>query len=62
MVGNDKKICNDNNNHKCILVYQVKGKNGPTGTTGPTGPTGSVQSTPYNLYVQSSTSPDTAKV
>ena len=51
MFVDDKKICNDNNNHKCILVYQVKGKNGPTG------PTGSVQSPPYNLYVQSSASP-----
>lgn len=51
MFGNNKKICNDNNNHKCILVYQAKGKNGSTG------PTGSVQSTSYNLYVQSSASP-----
>ena len=50
MFGNDKKISNDNNNNKCILVYQAKGKNGSTG------PTGSVQSPPYNLYVQSSAS------
>ena len=42
MFVNDKKICNDNNNHKCILVYQAKGKNGSTGPTGATGAVGGI--------------------
>ena len=42
MFGNDKKISNDNNNNKCILVYQVKGKNGSTGPTGATGAVGGI--------------------
>ena len=34
------------------------GATGPTGATGATGPTGSVQPNPYNLFVQSSATPN----
>lgn len=55
MEYNKRNDCNKINSMPCMRIYHVPGPQGPTG---PTGAAGSVEPNPYNLYVQSITSPD----
>ena len=49
MEYNKRNDCNKINSMPCMRIYHIPG---------PQGPTGSVETNPYNLYVQSTAAPD----